>query len=1603
MTGLENAPRAATRAALERVTAALDEAGCLPRPRGDHLDARCPAHDDHRPSLTVDWRDNPGRVLVQCHQGCATDDVVAALGLELRDLYDVPWVGRQPGSPRTPRPRPARKPTAPKCKPVERDHDCRDHRRVVTTYPYTDAAGTVVMEVVRQRCEKCGGKDFPIRRPATPDDDPTVVRKGWVWRWPDVRPLYRLPDVVAAIEAAAPVYLPEGEKDADAISAAGAAATCNPGGATRPGDSKWRPEHTNALRGAHVRIVADRDEAGYRHAANVAAELADVAASVTVLESAAGKDATDHLTAGHDLAALVPVDPAARLAELAGATDTAPAAPLTTVVNMRGHRDDPEFADVVYVGRAMHMGGWRLAASPFANPFRVGKHGQDAAEVVERYRAWLDEQPELLARLAELRGRRLGCWCHPEPCHAHVLAELANAVTVSVPAPEPESADDEPGAEVIPLPRRGGPGGGSGGPGGPGPRGPGGGDGDPLPDVERTEYRVVDGSLVKVATLGRGKSRRRRAVEILNARARITRRYLTDRGTSTRERGYDLEVTRDGVTVEVPKVLREDFESLTWLDGLPWDLQYAATHAGRSDVRNAIIATSGTPEDVDVFGLLGWRQAADGRWLYVHAGGAIDAAGPVHVGTDLPGQLASFVLPTPPTDADEVRAAFAASLMLLDRLPARIAAPLLGAAYRAVCGDVHAPLFLLGTSGTGKSSLAALALQHYAPTVRHNSLPVPAGEDTLSFPTLARLLNLAGDAVMVLDDLAPDRSAERSGARASQIIRLIFNGSGRHLSARDGGLRDQAKPRGLVVLTGEDGASTASAENRTHYVPVARGEVPIQTLAELSATPAANGRAAWTAALARWCAARMPMTVWLETTERDYTATLLDRSAADPGVAWRRASSAAQLAAGWRAALNAAVELGALDEDQAAAVWDRAWSGIVESLGRQDIITARRTPVERAADALRSALVAGRAHVAHRNGGPPDGDARTWGWDLPPAADTFGTVRPRGSCVGWTDGERLWLDPGAAVAAIEAQARSEGEPLNLTKRALGSALADAGVARTSGKPGDARLTVRLRLDAARPHVWEVPVTWLFEPPADDGQPTPDPTPPADSTDDLFAAPPTAPTPPPSIPTPPRAEQQVTACANTQTPIPASERFAAPAVVVADQWIGVLAKGRERSECVSLPDRLGTLAELLEWAATLRLGREHDHGLPDDGQVWLMPPAAAAFGLPDEPPSVGSKAAASHPALAALRDAGWNVNELRSWMSVYRQGGRTLRLVVPGWEPANSNPLLAGDPDAAQLADRIGEHADRTGIAYRLTPGVTGLDLLGTFRRKVRLIDKPTPPRPAKVPTLEDDFVWQRAPEPSEKALTYVHAYDANAMYLPAAGQAVVGVGDPRHVDAPEFDPAFPGYWKIEPPEPGNRLLPDPLNPTGRAKSGARWFATPTLAHVAKELDYDVRPLEAYVYDESSRFYEAWYYQLRAARDDLLPLADEDQDAAAVLAGAKGMYRAGIGMLAVRSSGRLWRPDHRHTIIATARVNLARKLWRAADQDQRFPLAIGVDCVLYASDDPDPASAAPRAIRLGTDLGRFKPKGSGRMADVAHLLVPGKRPDDVLAALSATEE
>lgn len=257
------------------------------RRNGSQAEARCPhlsghEHDDRSAGLGIGVRTSgdPGAV-IYCQAGCDVEDVMRAWDLPMAALFDSWWEHRN-GS----------------------GH--RAQTKIVESYDYVDGEGRLLFQVCRK-----SPKGFSQRRRSG--------NGGWVWDLKGTRRvLYRLPQVAEAVAAGRRVWVVEGEKDVHALEAAGEVATCNPGGA-----GSWKDEYAEVLRGATVMIVADRDEAGRKHALKVAASLEGVAAGVRVGEAAVGKDASDHLAAGRGLGEFVPATPEPSASEERAEVDTA--------------------------------------------------------------------------------------------------------------------------------------------------------------------------------------------------------------------------------------------------------------------------------------------------------------------------------------------------------------------------------------------------------------------------------------------------------------------------------------------------------------------------------------------------------------------------------------------------------------------------------------------------------------------------------------------------------------------------------------------------------------------------------------------------------------------------------------------------------------------------------------------------------------------------------------------------------------------------------------------------------------------------------------------------------------------------------------------------------------------------------------------------------------------------------------------------------------------------------------------------------------------------------------------------------------------------------
>jgi len=237
----------------------LDKLSAVRRQPNGQYSARCPAHDDRHPSLSVTATDD--EILVFCHaRHCTSKEICAALGLTVDDLRFTP---RSPS-------RNLAEPTA--------------------VYDYHDESGRLLFQSLRY-------------------DDPKTFRQRhldaetgeWVYNMQDVpRVLYGLPEVIQGVSEGRTVYVVEGERDVESIRATGHVATCNPMGA-----GKWRDEYAEVLTGANVIIVADRDEPGRNHAERIRQTLIGKARGIWMMQAKVGKDVTDHLEAGHPLTALV--------------------------------------------------------------------------------------------------------------------------------------------------------------------------------------------------------------------------------------------------------------------------------------------------------------------------------------------------------------------------------------------------------------------------------------------------------------------------------------------------------------------------------------------------------------------------------------------------------------------------------------------------------------------------------------------------------------------------------------------------------------------------------------------------------------------------------------------------------------------------------------------------------------------------------------------------------------------------------------------------------------------------------------------------------------------------------------------------------------------------------------------------------------------------------------------------------------------------------------------------------------------------------------------------------------------------------------------------
>ena len=228
--------------ALDRVVDALRAKGCEPVKNGKGMKAKCPGHDDTRPSLSIDHKD--GKVLLCCRSAnCPNASIVSALGLQFSDLFDDPKAA---------------------------DKSSREEK-IQAIYDYRDESDNLLYQAVRLWAPPPTNKTFLQRRPDG--------KGGWIWKVAgEVRlVVFRLRELLAALPTET-VFIAEGEKDVLTLERCGLVGTTNVGGA-----GKWKDEYAEWFSGRKVIVLQDNDKAGRDHAKKVRNSITGVVSSVKVV------------------------------------------------------------------------------------------------------------------------------------------------------------------------------------------------------------------------------------------------------------------------------------------------------------------------------------------------------------------------------------------------------------------------------------------------------------------------------------------------------------------------------------------------------------------------------------------------------------------------------------------------------------------------------------------------------------------------------------------------------------------------------------------------------------------------------------------------------------------------------------------------------------------------------------------------------------------------------------------------------------------------------------------------------------------------------------------------------------------------------------------------------------------------------------------------------------------------------------------------------------------------------------------------------------------------------------------------------------------------
>jgi hypothetical protein len=548
-------------------------------------------------------------------------------------------------------------------------------------------------------------------------------------------------------------------------------------------------------------------------------------------------------------------------------------------------------------------------------------------------------------------------------------------------------------------------------------------------------YRESDGAIVWDKPTQHGTSE----MPLTNFLAKISGHTIIDDGSGEVRREFEITASLGGKP-RVFSIPADRFASMNWATEHLGPAAIVRPGMGvRDHARAAVqmLSGDGIPQR-HIFAHTGWRQLPGG-WGYLTASGAMTADGlDTSVTVDL-GPLSGYWLPEVP-DLPALQNAIRASLAILEIAPDQVTVPVLAAVYRAPLPlPADCSGWLAGESGIYKTSVLALAQQHFGAGMGEGALP---GNWTSTGNNLEMQAFCLDGVVFVVDDYSPDVSrfeAQKRAAAAERLLRGAANHSARGRLRADGSMRPPKPPRAQVLTSAEDlPPAGVSLRARVMIFEAWRGAVSVDGLLAAQGWAADGLLAQAMAGYSRHLASVLDRADLRATLRSDlYRFRDTARAQGHP----RTALNIASFALGWDQWTQYAEAAGVIRPDERFALMSRAWSALCALGAGQARYSRDADPAGVYLRALGSLIASGRAHLADPAGQVPAGPER-WGWAWDAGQQVY---RPGGRRIGWTDGGNVYLDPEGSYVAAVAFAEESRSPLGLSKHALHKLLDERGL------------------------------------------------------------------------------------------------------------------------------------------------------------------------------------------------------------------------------------------------------------------------------------------------------------------------------------------------------------------------------------------------------------------------------------------------------------------------------------------------------------------------------------------------------------------------------